>query len=263
MAGIAPVTDLRAQFFLRRNREAEEQALTRLASGRRLNRGSDDPAGMISSERLEAAIAALEAESRVINRQDSRVSAADGRFSQVSSMLAELRGKQVAAASSGALSADELAAHQLEVDSLVSSIQKFAGEAVAELGPLGLAGGENSLAAQMQQAAAGLSQLATGGSAALGSGSGETARAALDAALGAFSTARGTLGAYQKYELQGRQDAIARHREGLIEAQSRIRDADFAAETSNLARSRVLVSATIEALRISQQNTAAVLALLR
>ena len=59
-----------AQRILSTNSTAIARSLERLATGERINRGSDDPAGLISSENLRAALSVLEAEARSLVRND-------------------------------------------------------------------------------------------------------------------------------------------------------------------------------------------------
>ncbi|MCH7925340.1 MAG: flagellin, partial [Planctomycetes bacterium] len=64
---ISPISNVRtlsALHQLNRNQNFLFETMKRLATGRRINSGKDDPAGLISSERLAAEIRALEAESR-------------------------------------------------------------------------------------------------------------------------------------------------------------------------------------------------------
>ena len=56
---------------LDRNQAGLSRATNRLATGRRINTGADDPAGLISSEQLSAAIKSLEAETRSLERAHS------------------------------------------------------------------------------------------------------------------------------------------------------------------------------------------------
>ena len=51
--------------------------------------------------------------------------------------------------------------------------------------------------------------------------------------------------------------------EGLTEAESSIRDADFAAESANLTRAQILVQSGISVLSMANQNPQNVLSLLR
>lgn len=253
---------LRGQYWLARNREAEHRALERLASGRRIHRGADDPAGLIAATGLESAIKALEAESSVVARLDSNATIADGHLSQLSTMMGDLRALLVRGANSGALSEQELSAYQVEVDSLVQSIQRVAGDAGTALKGVSLAGGGEALSQELRAAASSLSSLASGGTHRLSSGRFEEADTVLRAAESVFTEARGAVGSFQKNDLAPRADSLRVQIENLTDAESRIRDADLAEEISNLHRARVLAGASIEALRISDRNAQTVLALL-
>lgn len=261
---IHPTGSLLTVDWLRRNREAENQSLERLATGRRINRGSDDPAGLIASEQLEAQIKALEAESEIVDRLDANANIADGHMSQLSSLAGDLQALLVKGGNTAGMSEAEAAANQMQIDSIVSSIQRFAGDAAGSLGTVGLPGTSGAdAAAALQAAAAGLSPLTTGGGSSLASGDLEAGQAAVTAAMEAFNTTRGQVGAFQKYDLAARKSAAAVGRENLLAANSRIRDTDFAAEVSSLVRAQTLSAASIETLRISNQTTRSVLALLR
>lgn len=249
---------------LRRNRAAEDRAMERLASGLRINRGSDDPAGMISASRLDAAVRALEAESRVLSRLDSNATIADGHLGQLGEMAAELQSLLVRGANSAALSLDEQAATQMQIDSLLSSLQRFGGDALQSLESVGLSGDEAKAAAtRLSDALAQAASLASGGENSLSSGNFEAAQAALSAASLAFSEVRGRVGAFQKYEVQSRMESLGAQHVSLSESLSRVRDADYAEEFSNLSRAQVLTEANLRMLRFAQRRTDAVLALLR
>jgi flagellin len=100
--------------------------LERLSSGLRINRGADDPAGLIASESLRSEIrginAAIDNSSRAINV----ISTADAALAEVSKMLLEVKGLVNASTNSGALSDDEVKANQLQIDSLLESINRVA-----------------------------------------------------------------------------------------------------------------------------------------
>jgi flagellin len=123
-------------------------------------------------------------------------------------------------------------------------------------------GGNEQLADQLRAAAASVAALTSGGANSLSSGNLEAAQTIVDEATGTFAEARGTIGAYQKYELETRQNSLAVERENLMAAHSAIADADFAEEMSNLSRQRVLTAASAQVLRISNQNAQTVLNLL-
>jgi flagellin len=92
----------------------------------RINRGADDPAGLIASESLRSESkgisAAIDNSSRAVNV----ISTADAALGEVSKLLLEIKGLVNASANSGALSKDEIQANQLQVDSLLESINRVA-----------------------------------------------------------------------------------------------------------------------------------------
>jgi flagellin len=85
-----------------------------------------------------------------------------------------------------------------------------------------------------------------------------TAMTALDAALDSLNSARATLGA-KGNRLLSAAAAVDVTRENLASANSRIRDADIAVETSNFSRAQVLMQAGVAML--AQANAAPQLAL--
>lgn len=248
---------------LRKNFLEQNDILKRLATGRRINSGKDDPAGLIAATDLEAAIAALDAESRAIQRTDTHANITDGHTAQLSSMMSDLRGLVVASANTGAMSDAEIAANQMQIDNISASIQRFAQDAIASLDGISLPdGGNEQLAEQLRNAANAVASLASGGANDLRSGNFEAMQAALDDATTAFAETRGIVGAYQKYTLESRQNSLAVQRENLVAAHSQIVDADYAEESSNLTRSQILTAASVRVLQIANQNTSLVLNLL-
>lgn len=248
---------------LRRNWREQNEVLLRLSTGRRINSGRDDPAGLIAATDLEAAIAALDAESRALERNDSRAQITDGQVAQISGMMNDLRGLVVASANSGALSHEELAANQMQIDNIAASVRRFADDALASLDGLGLPEETRTqLAEQLQQATAAVSSLASGGANALAGGDFEAMQAALDEAATAFAQVRGAIGAHQKYTLEAQHNTLAVQRENLVAAHSQIVDADYAEEASNLTRSQILTAANLRVLQIANYNAGLVLNLL-
>jgi flagellin len=74
---------------------------------------------------------------------------------------------------------------------------------------------------------------------------------------------RGRLGAFQRTTLETNIASLSDTVTNLSEAQSSIRDADFAAETARLTRAQILVQSGTAVLQIANQNPQNVLALLR
>jgi len=120
------VPSLVAQNRLQSSNKDLQTSLTRLSTGLRINSGSDDPAGLIASEALRSEITSLNKSISNTQRASQIISTADSALGQVSSLLNDVRGLVVEAANSGALSDDEVAANQLQVDSSLEAINRIA-----------------------------------------------------------------------------------------------------------------------------------------
>jgi len=116
--------------------------LERLSSGLRINRGRDDPAGLIASETLRSEIRGIQGAIDNSARAINVLSVAEGAMNEVSSLLLDLQNLIVTSANDGAISDAELKANQLQVDSILESIDRianttqFAGEKLVD-GTLG------------------------------------------------------------------------------------------------------------------------------
>jgi len=85
----------------------------------------------------------------------------------------------------------------------------------------------------------------------------------VDAALNRITSLRGRLGAFQRTTLETNIASLNDTVTNLVDAESSIRDADFAAETARLTRAQILVQSGTQVLAIANQNPQNVLALLR
>ncbi|MDA8745376.1 flagellin, partial [Rubripirellula amarantea] len=120
------VPSLIAQNRLQSSNGDLNSALTRLSTGLRINSGSDDPAGLIASEALRSEITSLGKAITNTNRASQIISTADSALGEVSNLLNDIRGLVVEAANSGALSDEEVAANQLQIDSSLEAINRIA-----------------------------------------------------------------------------------------------------------------------------------------
>ena len=119
------VSSLTAQRGLAKSQKALGDTLRRLSSGLRINRGADDPAGLIASEGLRSEIAGIDQAIDNSSRASNVIATAEGALGEVASLLLNIKSLVVEAANSGALSPDEVAANQLQVDSAVESITRI------------------------------------------------------------------------------------------------------------------------------------------
>ncbi|MDR2440019.1 MAG: hypothetical protein LBE12_11720 [Planctomycetaceae bacterium] len=119
-------TALSSQFNLTRNMGELSNVLTRLSTGLRINSGKDDPAGLIASELLKSQITGTTKAITNTQRANSLISTADSALSQVGNLLNDIKGLVVEAANTGAMSAEQIAANQLQVDASLDSIDRIA-----------------------------------------------------------------------------------------------------------------------------------------
>jgi flagellin len=115
-----------AQNTLGRSNASLQEALTRLSTGLRINTGKDDPAGLIASENLRSDITSIKKAISNTDRANQVIATADSALGQVSGLLNDIRGLVTEAANGGALSADQVAANQLQIDSSLEALNRIA-----------------------------------------------------------------------------------------------------------------------------------------
>ncbi len=120
------VASLTAQNALAQSQQQLQTALTRLSTGLQINSGADNPAGLIAAQVLGSDI--VSANAGIANSQIATqlISTADSALGQVSNLLNNIRGLVSSAANTGALSSDQIAADQLQVDSSLQAIDQIA-----------------------------------------------------------------------------------------------------------------------------------------
>ena len=289
--GSGPVnTGLR---ILAQNQADRNTALERLSTGLRINRASDDPAGMISSEAISAALASLEAEAKSLDRSQAVINTAEGALSEVSQLLIEAEGLAVSAANTAGTSEAEREAMQLELDSILQTIDRlgntanfndqklFTGQFRVPLG-----GGAFEVIGEFNASSLGevfdiepevlesgeivvdpdavevrLSDTASGGAGSLLSNP-ELTQRILGRAREQVNTQLGELGAIGRNAIAPRLAGIGTQIESLSSARSLIRDADFAEEAAKLVRGNILTQSSLAAISAGLNNQERVLDLL-
>jgi flagellin len=118
-----------AGFQLGRNQRALATSLQRLSSGLKINRGADDPAGLIVSERLRSEISAVGQAIDNSQRAINVIATTESALNEVSSLLNDINALVVEAANRGAFSDEEVDANQLQIDSAIDSISRIANTA--------------------------------------------------------------------------------------------------------------------------------------
>lgn len=100
--------------------------LQRLSTGLRINRGADDPAGLIASEHLRSEIRTIGQAIKNSERAVNVLATAEGALQEVNSLLLDLQGLIVESANQGGLTDEEVGANQLQIDSILESIDRIA-----------------------------------------------------------------------------------------------------------------------------------------
>jgi flagellin len=278
------VASLRGQRFLNSTSENLSNSYNKLSSGRRINRASDDAAGLAIAESLKTTqrIAGI----AVRNAQDgiSTVSIADGALDQVSGFLQRLA-ELAQQAASGSYTNDQRLAMQGEFTALGSEIERIATTTV--FNGVALLSGGNSIVLQIGFDSKSTSQLVlaqpTATLAGLGlAGAGNSffsysltgntiedgqssARLAIDGISGALQSMnmlRGSLGSAES-RLLSSISSLQVARENLAAAESRIRDVDVAIEISELTRLNILQQTGAAILAQANQQPQLALTLLR
>lgn len=103
--------------------------LQRLSTGLRINRGADDPAGLIVSERLRSEIKGLDQAISNSERASSVIATTEGYLAEISDLLNSIKGLVVEAANTAGLSKEEIKANQLQIDSAIESITRISNTA--------------------------------------------------------------------------------------------------------------------------------------
>jgi flagellin len=111
---------------LSRSQDVLQQTLERLSSGLRINRGADDPAGLIISQNLRSELEGVRQAVTNSQRASNVIATTEGALNEVSALLNDIQAKIVEAANTGAVSEDEIKANQLQIDSAIESITRIA-----------------------------------------------------------------------------------------------------------------------------------------
>ena len=275
---------------LTKNERAMSQAMERLSTGVRINSASDDAAGLAISSRMTSQINGLNMAVRNTNDAISLVQTADGALNEVTNMLQRMRELAVQASTATTNLGDKEALNT-EFNALRLQIEDVADDTQWNGTDL-LDGDSSSVAFQVGANASQtitmttLADLQTAGTAfsSLSGTSSETTLATLvlwktgnlansttaaansitgiDSALTIVNTKRAELGAMTN-RLEYAADNLANVSQNTSASRSRILDADYASETTELARTQIIQQAGTAMLSQANQQAQSVLALLR
>lgn len=265
------VQSMNAQRNLGVSFEKQANTLNKLSSGARISKAGDDAAGLAISEKLKGSIRSMQQANRNANDGISLIQTAEGGINEVSNILLRLRELSVQAASDTVGDAErgftdkEFQNLKSEIDR-ISQVTKFNGTALLNGSGKTLdfqVGIENNPENDRLQFATSATDVTLGhlGISSTGVTSKEGAQenlAKIDSAIQMVNENRAGLGALQN-RLSSTVNNLAISTENLAAANSRIRDADMASETSELAKQSIMAQAGTAVL--SQANSSQNLAL--
>lgn len=245
---------------------AANTSMERLATGKRINRASDDPSGLIASQGLGAQSSALRAEIARLERESIMLDAREGAMSVVGDLLIDLNGLVVQAANTGAETGEAREAMQAQASGLIQALEHvystsvfngqrlFEGQNPLKLGSV-LSPADGADAAP-DLGYLNLGDLREGGKLNLVTGDLGLAQAVTESAIKANSSARGAIGAQQKNFYGSQLSVLHSELQGVEAARSTIRDTDYGKEIGALVRSQVLAEAAVKVIQIARETAA-------
>ncbi len=111
--------------ILNRNSIAQQKSITQLTTGKRINTGKDDPAGLIALSFLSAERTAVETAIGNNQRTDAMLTVADSAFGEINSLLGEIERLVASSTSSANLTNSEIAANQSQIDDALTAIDRI------------------------------------------------------------------------------------------------------------------------------------------
>jgi flagellin len=267
------VNSVFAQKHLSRTQDRLRSNFEHLSSGLRITKAADDAAGLALSEGMRAEIKSLHTAKRNTMDGISVVQTTEGALQEISDIVSRMRELSVQA-SSDVLQATERAYLQTEFAAMQTEIDRIADSTT--FNGLNLTNAATSIDVQVGAQNSGNDRIAItfvdANTAALAisattsdldtAANARTAIDALDLAMDSLNDGRADLGAAQN-RLGSAMAALENYTENLIDAESRIRDVDFAVETAELSRNQVFSQAGTSVLAQANQIPELALSLLK
>jgi len=276
-----------AQSSLMKNDRALGTAMEQLSTGKKINSAGDNAAGLAISTRMTSQIRGLDAAIRNASDGISMVNTAEGALDEITAMLQRMREVAIQAGTGTTDSADrtylnqEFVALRTEIDRIADNT-KWNGRNILDGSAGGSAGastvafqiGQDGTAAQAFSTAFGNFNNTTGKLSGLASKTisagtvasaitvASAAIAEIDIVIADVSTQRATFGAVSN-RLTHAVDNLTNVKTNSESARSRILDTDYAAATSELARTQIIQQAGTAMLAQANALPETVLALLR
>jgi flagellin len=268
------VAAIKARSNLDKVQRELDTSISRLSSGKRITRAHDDAAGSAISGRMESQIRGLNMQIRSVKDGQSLVDTQEGALQQISSMLQRMRELAVQA-SSGAMATADKDYLQLENIALVHEIKAIAantkfndknvltGAAFSFYTDIDVKGTAiTTVTAMMSVTSLNIATavISIGGGEAIAGI--EDVISVIDAAIDKVDSKRANLGAISNrfdHAIDNLTNVVA----NTMSSQSRVQDADFAVETTQLTRNTILQQAATSMVAQANAGKNSILALIQ
>lgn len=269
------MASLQAQTPLKQVSRETEESFAKLSSGQRITKAADDAAGLAISEKLKAEIRSSKQAGRNANDGISLVQTAEGGLNESSSLLTRMRELAIQAASD-TLSDSDRAKSSMEYQQLkeeldrISQVTEYNGQKLLNgSGPrldfqvgVGSHSSDDVISYDTKKLSSGTQSLGVASAMITSKHGAQQSLSSIDSAINRISEQRSVLGSIQN-RLTTSSNNLMIYNENMNAANSRIRDVDFALETSNNARLGILNStntAVMAQANMSGQNALKLLA---
>lgn len=269
---------IRAQFAFKDATSTVDTSLTRLATGKRLNRAADDPSAIVPVTQMSGRMKEIEARLRGLELRQIEIAAKDGATSAIGDLAIQIQGLIVEAGNRDTLGEGTLAGIQGEMDGLIDAIaftldtSRFRGQALFtssitdyvsstvevptdEATPEGEPPATETLRTT-------LLDLKRGGRLNLVDGDLEAAQALADELVSKTSRTRAANGNIALNEIESEMNVLREEYIALAEGRSILEDTDYAKETAELVRGQILQQASIITQNIAKEQAEVALTLL-
>jgi len=274
------MSSINANRMLGIRENSQSETMNKLASGERITRAGDDASNLAVSEKMRAQTAGLQQAAKNAENGISFIQTTEGYLNETSTILGRIRELSIQSAN-GIYTSEDRMQIQVEVSQLIAEVDRIASHAqfngMNMLTGAFASGSKGAPTASMwfhigsnadqrikafvgTMTAAGLG--VTGDQISLSTPEGANkAIGALDSALTQVNKQRADLGAYQN-RLEELVKGVNIAAENIMASESRIRDADIAAEMVNFTRDQILSQASVSMLAQANAKNQAALRLI-
>ena len=263
------ISALRAQIPLKTVARETHESFAKLSSGQRITKAADDAAGLAISEKMKAEIRSSRQANRNATDGISLIQTAEGGLNETSSILTRMRELAIQA-SSDTLTDSDRAKSSMEYQSLKNEIDRtsqtteFNGKKLLngsgsrldfQVG-VGSHSRDDQVAFESSKFDSGTFALGISSASIMSKQGAQASLSRIDSAINKISAYRAQLGSIHN-RLNNSSNNLSIYTENMSGANSRIRDVDFAEETSKLARNSIIESSSTAVLaqaNMSGQN---------